>query len=372
MNLERAHTIFEALHLDLEATKLVAVMQRIVNALTSLSQQPQNPQQMEALAQARMDLRTAIGESAMNDWPPAWRQALSDMGIDDLLGSRLQEHVEATIGSNEITPTLALEATRDLSERLTTLHLDLSNILTAFDHLGVDRELPEPGAAELTFSIPRSAVHQNLPELEIEFRRLQQIVGPFQELILGGREPLHVNSLASSDYTVYVSLGLGVAAAVGHAVDKCLDVYLKILTIREKRDGLSGLVPEDVLEQIDAVANRKMKEAITEYVDQIIDALPLVDDRINELRADLNYAMNMIANRIDEGFNFSIAATPEEGEPQVDDEDQEPAEPSAHQQALADVIELAPRLTYVNTTGQRILSLPEKPDNDRNSPRQET
>ena len=139
----------------------------------------------------------------MDEWPAAWQETLRELGLKVRLGEELGEQVESILSDNAtMTPQVAASEATDLADQLEADVALLDQMATAFERLHIGAEELAVGEAEVMVTIPRGAVHNNLPDLGREFRQLNTILGPFVEIVTESRETLRVRAIASSDFGV--------------------------------------------------------------------------------------------------------------------------------------------------------------------------
>jgi hypothetical protein len=165
MNAERLHAVVTALARELTATNTPSLVRQLANAL----QQPQDPNQQQAAASFREQLEKLLADTSTDEWSPAWRQSLEELGVANLFGSTLLAQIEETLGRNEITPSAASAELTAIADRLDALSTAIDQASSAFAFFGIGAEELEPGEFEIGFLIPRPAVDNELQELGTEF-----------------------------------------------------------------------------------------------------------------------------------------------------------------------------------------------------------
>jgi hypothetical protein len=368
VNVERLHAIAKALSAELSQTALVDKVASLQSALSNQVNSPQEPSYQQAVATARQGLEQVLATAPSNDFPATWRQAIEELGVDQLLGSALLARMEEIFNRNQITMSVARDDVVMLATQVSEFWTGLEALMIGFAYFDIGAEELKPGEAEVGVMIPRAEVKDELEALGEEFEELQKILGPFIELTEGSRPQLTVRSIASSDFTVYVAMAPGAALSVATALDKILDVYRKILDMRASHaDLVEKGVPPEVLAPLVEHANGRMAAETERIANEMVDASASVTDagRANELKIELRLSLNSLANRIDRGYNVDVRAEPEpEPEPPAEGETGPTdalaaAADAAVRDALQRIVGLQPKLAFVNRTGKPILSLPE-------------
>jgi len=364
VNVERLHAIALSVRADLDQTGSVAATASLRDALRNSIASPQEPSHQEAVSTGLQNLLDALTAAPSNDFPPLWVEALEELGISELVGAELAHRLRLIFERNQITPSVAADEIDAIATELSGLDAALTQLLAGLAHFELGSEDLDPGRAELGVLIPRPAVRDELELLGSEFVELQRLLGPFLETATGSRPPLTVRTISSSDFGVFLDVAPQAAAFVAVAVERLVALYKQLLEIRKLRQDLADQgVPAERLDGIDDHANEHMATGIEAVADELLasreEASP---GRDNELRIELKLSLNAIANRIDRGYNIDVRAEPEEHDDASDDEENEPPAEGADGAALRRIVEISPKLRFINRSGEPILSLPEPPD----------
>jgi hypothetical protein len=366
MNAERLHAVARAVKRELDEMQIVAILNRLRQGLEEQVNAPAEPGPQQQVSTARQELASALSAAPSNTWPVADQQLVEELGISDVLGSRLFQRIDAILARNEITPTVARDEIIPIHDRLTQVDQHLASLFSAFDFFSIGAEELPDSDCEVSFSIPRPAVRDELNALGDEFVALRRILGPFQELVLGSRPGVEVRSISSSDFGIYLLAAPAWAFGLAKAVQVIVDTYKSILEIRLHRHELSDLgVPDSALANLDGHANTVMSERLGTLTAELVnDVLPInasVDPgRKNELTIELRISLNKIANRIDQGYGIDVRAPDVAEEPEPTEEGASP-DPEELQRAeyYKGIRDAAPTLRFLKVEGDPILSLPE-------------
>jgi hypothetical protein len=359
MNVERLHAIAIATRADLQSTAVVRTMQQLRDALRGQVNAPQEPGHQQQVAGFLQQLSAALADAPSNNFPPTWRQVVEELGMARLLGEELITTVTEVFERNQITPSVAADEIDSLTADLEALNANLDQLVSTLAHFGIGSETLEEGEAEVGVLIPRPAVDNELAGLGSELVELKKLFGPFSEIATGSRPPLHVRSISSSDFGVFLDVGPKVAALVAVAVERVVALYKSLLEIRRLRQELADQgVSDQNLAGVDEQANTQMATGIDIVVDELLPSTStdVEDGRRNELRIELRNSLNAIANRIDRGYNIDVRAG--QGEEEEADESEEGDE-TEEGKAIRVIQNASPNLRFINRTGRPILSLPE-------------
>jgi hypothetical protein len=237
----------------------------------------------------------------------AIRRGARDRGF---LGEGLLARVTEILQRHEITPVAAADELDPLGGLLLQLETMLDQLFAGLEFFHIGAEALAPGDFEVGFLLPRDAVDNELEKLGKEFAELDRRLGVFQELGTGTRTDLEVRSLSSSGFQVFLVALPGFALVMSKVLESLLTSYQKILDIRETHERLrKDDVPAERIQPLLDFANEKMAldiEALTgALIDEFGDRLPDAG-RANELRLEITHSLNVLANRIDEGYSIEV------------------------------------------------------------------
>ena len=363
MNAERLHAIALAIQHDLEVTQSPSLLAQLADALQYQVNDPANPDYPQQVGQFREQLDAALSGAPSNGFSPAWHKATVELEVAHLLGNELRERLDEIFGRNQITTPIAHQEIQPLASKLTELSAALENLLAGFDVFSIGNEELEPGEFEFGVLIPRDAVDNELAALGDELRKLDEIFLPFTELVSGSRPQFQVRSISSSDFSVFVDAAPQVAAAIAVGITWVLATYKQLLEIRRLRDEMKRQgVPETKLGGVDEHADDTMAEGIGKAVEALIKDFgkSLQEPRQHEMRTALKLSLNAISNRVDRGYNIEVRAEPLQPEAESDGEEGEQAIEESPEYSIVE--ERRGEMQFINLSGEKILSLPEKTD----------
>jgi hypothetical protein len=306
-----------------------------------------------------------LNEAASNDFGPAWRQVILEMGLDGLLGNNLKDRIDDIFQRNQITPSEAHKEIQTILNDLTQLKQALDQLLHGFQHFRIAAEDLQPGQCELSILVPRSFVKNRFGRLGREFRELDKTFRVFSELVTGTRPAFEIRTISTTDPVVVLLVVTPVGACIAKTISWLLESYERILNIRLMHRELSVLdMPDDIIRRVDEEADTRIDRDIDGMVDRLLDEYESSDEgRRNELRTELRQSLKKIVARIDRGFNIEIRVKPEELPPPPEDEAED--EETIRKREEYDVIQsTAKRLQYRKLEGEPILRLPELQEND--------
>lgn len=363
MNAERLHVIANAVLEDLTKSSIIELLQQLVSALQNQVNQPQQPQHQQQVASTLQSVYDALSQSSIDDFSPAWKQVLDEIGVNAYLGNQLKINIKNAFERNQITPSVALQEITDIHQNATRVRDALVQMTSSFAELGIGAEELEAGQCELGVVVPRTYVDNNLKDFGKELERFNSILEVFAELATGSRPGFKVRSISSSDLSVFLDMAPEIGACVAIAVERIVELYKKLLEIRKLRHEMKqNGVPEKELKGVERHANKQMDDGIDELVDDLLERYYSKKDhgRKNELKTALKKACHNIAARVDRGFNIEIRVEPfDHDDEQENDEDQTP-EAETHIQTILDA---SKHLQFMKLEGEPLLALPEEESN---------
>jgi hypothetical protein len=365
MNAERLHAICKEVNAALESTGLFNKLNAATKGLQNVVNQPQQPSHQQQFTQRIEQFYEAVSDFPTDNFSPAWRQALDELGGTEILGAELELRVRSALEHNQVTPASALEQIQEMQEQLQGFQQAIQAVIQGFEHLKIGAEELEPGECELGVLVPRDAVHNNIQEFGKELQDLDFLFGTFSELASGERQTYEIKSISSSELMVFIAAIPPVAACVAHAAERIVNLYKTLLEIKKLRGELKkqGL-NDDEMKGITDHANTVMKNGIDELTVEIVDEYYQGNDngRKNELKNSVSISLNKLANRIDQGFNIEVRAEPPE---EPEEEPEEGPEEDKTRQQIQRVLDASKTLQFMKIEGGRILHLPEKTVNPK-------
>ena len=90
------------LRADLEESQAPSLLSQLAATLTARVREPAAAGHVEQLGQLRQQLYASLSKSRTNEFSDAWRLALEELGVWDLLGDRLRDKLESIFVRNEM------------------------------------------------------------------------------------------------------------------------------------------------------------------------------------------------------------------------------------------------------------------------------
>ena len=130
---------------------------------------------MQQLAKALSQLHNELSDSSSANFSPAWRQALEEIGGENLLGIVLSKRIKEIIERNQITPSAAHQEIQQIHQSFEQFKVGIDNTVSGLNSLNIGYEKLDPGECEVGVVIPRKAVNNQLNEFGKELQELQPL-----------------------------------------------------------------------------------------------------------------------------------------------------------------------------------------------------
>lgn len=356
MNTSKLHVIAKSLREELKRSGTVKTLQQAVKALEQLTAQPQQANNQQQLTNSLNQLYQKLEESPVDNYSPAWRDAMEEMGISREFGKTLMDDIKGIFERNQITYQVALQELKELHQKIQQTENHLNGLVQSLEYFGVGEDELEKDECEIGVIIPRNYVENNLKNFGEELVDLEKTLIVFSELATGSRVPLQVRTISSSELSVFLEYIPQIGACIAVAVERIVALYKKILEIKKlKADLVKNEVPDEKLQGIDEYAESIFDPQLKEIADELIEnyAKRIEKKRKNELKIELRHALGKLANRIDRGFNIELRVARDAEEPDEEENENE------HDIAINQIIESGKKIQFTRLSGEPVLFFPE-------------
>lgn len=367
MNVERLFTVADKLTDIILNDKIIEKLKQVEDNLQNQISQPNNAGFQSKTANSIVALRERLRESEYFSLSPGWIEIIHETGYDYLFGQQLVDKVNEILASASITPVSVKSEFESLRVQLNELDQTLTELIGSLSYLGFEKNTLKPGEGEVGYLIPRELVNNELGSLKKEISELEFILKHISEAATGEKQPIKVKTISSSEFLIYVLIGLNTLALFSKGLEQILNVYKKILEIKELRQKLSEKgVSKTKTKLIEGHVNTLMKNEIKSIVKDVMSNSPIDDDlRKNEVNNGLEIAFNKLANRIDKGVKVELRIEPLIEATEEKDEEGNLIEIEVSQEELERIqltrllSESAQRIKNFDSGGESILHLPE-------------
>ena len=314
------------------------------------------------------------------DWySPAELQMIEEMKANRVVPSILKKEIDEAFVQNEITPSVAQAIIDEINNDLDNKKKAFDGIIRDFFTLSIEIDELSAGEAALGVLMPRENGRDSLLGFVKEIDDLNKIITIINEYAtgeLGKSEIFELRAISSSDFFLDVKLALDIAAALSLIVAGVIASYKNVLDIKKHYTELREKeVPEIVLDHLKRYGDEVIDNNINEEIEKRIAELEkkkIDNQKINEIRGRLKFAMKLIATKIDCGFNFEVRV----GRPDVE-EDEPPAYedgtpiPKAELKLVDDIARNQEKLKFKKVSGDRLLEAPEEDADDSEADEQD-
>lgn len=363
MNTTKLHTIAKSLVKELQRCGTVNALQQIVSALEQLARQPQQQSHQQKLSNQLIQLYTKLDTSPVEEYSPAWRDALEELGVSGNFGKALKEKIEKIIERNQITHKVALAELGKILFDIEETATKLKGLVNGLEYFAIGEDELTIDECEVGVIVPRKYVENNLKNFGKELVELEKTLVVFSELSTGTREPIQIRTISSSDLSVFLDFIPEIGACIAIAVERIVALYKQMLEIKKlKAELLMQNVPSEQLTGIDAHADSIVTPELEKIAAELLEKYGnhIVKDRKNEVSTELRHSLKKLAKRIDRGFNIElrVAHIPAE-------EDGE--ELSEQDLVIKQIVESAKNIEYSESSGEPVLFLTDENDEKKHN-----
>jgi len=248
MNTTKLHVIAKALRQELRRCGTVSALQQGISALEQLVRQPQQPHHQQQLSKSLTQLYKKLENSPVDEYSPAWREAMNELSVSGEFGIVLKETIESIIERNQITYQVALEELKEIHQEIQKTESNLNGLVQGLEYFGVGEDALKSDECEVGIIIPREYVENNLKEFGKELVEIEKMLIVFSELATGTRKPLKVRTISSSELSVFLDYIPEVGACIAIAVERIVALYKQMLEIKRlKAELVKQEVPDKKL-----------------------------------------------------------------------------------------------------------------------------
>lgn len=313
MNAEKLHAIVYEVNNDFLDHNLLGLLQQLVSALTNQVGSPTITSYQEAVTSTHQQLLSAASTSVVNNFSPAWRKALVELNIDETTIPKAVEKISIIFLRNQITPASALLEIQEIVQQTELALAMFDQLIRTYRYLSIGKDELSAGECEFGVMIPREAIGNNLKCFAAELKDINAICETIIEITSGGHHSPDIRYISSSDPTLVFNLDPAAVALFACAIERILASLKTIMEIRVAHKTLKEKnLPSDVLKNIEAHIKSTVKKEIEQLAPELMDKFSHANtsERNNELLTHLKKSLNMMAAKIEKGYNFEVRAVP--------------------------------------------------------------
>lgn len=359
MNVEGLHSAIIDILSNEKSAKTVSIFENLVRELENRVNDPANPAHQKNFSEAFSSLREASGKYKHSTLPVNIKNIMTEMDIEHLNPELLLKQINAVLSENQLTLDIALSELKELLSEVKEDVDSLRSMKDSFSRFSIDKNELSPGESELGFLIPRAAIDSKLSAFEKEIKELGILAKCMSEITTGNREEPKVSFIASSEFLVYIFLVPAALKLFSEAFLKIIEVYEKIVSLRNNYSSLRGALPDNITDPIKAHLQDMMNEEIDKFVEEHVKSvLPhnMPKERKNELKNEARKHFLKVAAKIDRGYAYEMRAK------EPENVDSEKAEDIALVEAV-NIINQAGAVTQIfQIIGEPVLQIEEDKD----------
>jgi hypothetical protein len=111
MNVERLHLVLRAALDAVTKAGVVADISGLVSSLQNQVNDPATAAYQQQISSHLEKLRASLSATETNNFPPGWKQVLTEHKLSHFIGTELLGHLLEIFSRNAITPSIALKET---------------------------------------------------------------------------------------------------------------------------------------------------------------------------------------------------------------------------------------------------------------------
>jgi hypothetical protein len=311
MTSDKLYTLLKLLDRIDTQTEIQSTLEVVRDALVTLASAPAQPTHQSNLATALLNFHTSAA-GLTGALTPAQEAEVQKMGGDGYFSPTIESTVRSWVQDNAMTPSVARDHVQDLANKRAAFLGTVRASIQSLGKLGIKENTLEPGAADISFLIPRDLFDNELGALSKELKFLDRLVRDVSEAATGSVQPVVLEQLSSSIPNVTVLADLAVVSVIGTIVNKFLDSWKKIEEIRHVRGlvaklGGSKVAQDELEEQIETV----VEEVVEESTQFVLSQYPATGNRKNELGNSIRQDAKRLFGQIERGLTVEVHAEPQ-------------------------------------------------------------
>jgi hypothetical protein len=338
------------------ASQFQNLLSEVNSHLSTLANQPNQPQHQTNFAEALQRLRAAWLQM-QGGFEPAQIKRFEEIQATPFFVEDIPSDIDRRVAENPATLAVVQQYVGDLLSRRQQFLATLGELRDRLERLGITASGLEPGEAEVGFTIPRQLFEDNLDGLIGELREVRFIIRAFSEAATGSVEPIVVKQISTTDPLFFFGMSVTTIVMIGKAVHWVLDTWKKVEEIREVRARTRKLNIEGdaaIVEMFDLSIKKTIDAAVDAKVKELAPPTDGKDGRARELETHLNYALHSLFARIERGMTVEIRFLP----PPAPADSAAVASPPDEAAPFTQLSEISPQLIFPRPAVEPVLALP--------------
>ena len=314
MNSERLLAISNSLADELQAADVLGLMHNLSSQLRDAINSPSEGTQRAVLS-TRETLAEKLREATSNSMSPGMRVDLGALRINqrtpvsELIGVGLMKRIDSAFDSGGYVSVGSLDEIDRLAADIQDLYNALEQLNSGAQALALRTEKLDPGESVVGFTIPRTAVDEELDRLQKEVVFFGRIVSMLAEVVDGSAGgPVKVRNLQSSDFSIHFATTVSVAAGLATVVTHLVQGLKKLTQIRAVKDDMQKLgFEQDLVDEVEQKGEAAIDTAISDVEAEVFREHKVDDNgRLNELRTGIRLSLKGVAARLERGYSVEV------------------------------------------------------------------
>lgn len=280
-------------------------LQGLLNALTQLTSQPNQPniQTQASSALSSLDKALVAVESALT---PVQHSMLAELGAGVFFKKSLADQFAQQLRDNAITPAVVQASAQETFNKRANFIDVIQQTQNHLNALGFEPVELTTDQAELGVLFPRAIFGNQFGDLVTELRELSIHLRTFSEAATGASADITVGEISTSDPTFFLGLPITAVLMIAGAVKWILDAWKTSLEIRKiYEQGRRIDLSEQELKPIHDAILARLKTAIEQKAKETASSIA-DEGRRNEIENGLRLALDWLAQRIERGLIIEI------------------------------------------------------------------
>jgi hypothetical protein len=313
VHLGKFHFVLAELHREIKREGTQAKLQKLIQTLTEVSNNPGNASPASAYKDALEELRQSLGSAPLNTPHPTLAIYLDSINARAFIGDHLFSRVKAVIEANQLAPQQAASGLQTLLTETEKFHNLISTADDAFTELEVEYTEIDPGENEIGISIPVIEGTKTLKDLAKDANSWHKALAPFAELYGNDHEPIRLRVMSSSDWQFYLYSIPPVVLGISVCIKSINQVLRDLINSKQLIKQLASTgMSEAVIEAAQVDADARLEIELRRLADCTVDKNYLGGDegRQNELKNAFSQSMKFMAHQIANGVTVEVRLIP--------------------------------------------------------------
>lgn len=308
MHAERLQSIFLAITMDDAAQNYTGLIQNIVVAVNARINEPNEPQQIQNIADSVKKFREAAKVSETKKFSVTWKKIIFELSLQILLIEDVEHRIDDIFRSTSLEADLVVELNKIVTERNEKKEA-LSQVVAGFEKIGLNPEQLKPGEIVLYFSIPKDTTKNNLKTFHKELANFEKDLLWISMAITEGSQEFPIKSISSNDFNIVLNINADLGEILLYAI-AALQMTLWRISKKDKAASEFSDAPAEL--------RQKMREWVGSLINQNIE--DLYNNILNEFGGIINKSefernakklkemLHNLAKKLQAGYVFDVNA----------------------------------------------------------------